>query len=199
MTNVTAVLAHPDDELMCAGTLARFVREGNDVTVVTMFMDERLDEWRECTAIIGCNALSMWWENEDDFIWSRRTVRKLEKQLELHNHVPTDLWITHRANDANTSHGHIARIVQTLARKNKSSVWEIDQVIPGGIVDSAPNHYVNTSSHLVSKARAVEAYKSQLLRYPGLETAIANRDALYGWQIGSKAAEGFNIHKSVLL
>ncbi len=111
--NVLALLAHPDDELMCAGTLARLVAEGNPVQLLTLFMDERQAEWEACAKTLGIKA--GWWSQgaipEDDFVWSRRTVRTVEQI------VPTcDLLISHRAEDSNTSHAHIGRIARTLAR-----------------------------------------------------------------------------------
>lgn len=186
--NVTALLAHPDDELMCAGTLARF-----GATVVTLFVDERQAEWRQSCAALGCKA-EPWLLPEDEFTWDRWHVRHIEPTL-----PETDLWITHRADDANTSHGHIGRLARTLARKNHASVWEIDQSLPGGIVPGSPNLFVNITDQQTAKAKAIEAYPSQTARYPGMREAIQHRDALYGWQIGVEAAEGFTVHKAVWL
>src|SRR5690348_11623270 len=106
---------------MCAGTLARLA-ESHDVTLVTLFMDERRPEWEACARELGIKALTWFGMDEDEFVWNRYWVRRLEPLM-----PDTDLWITHRAGDANTSHGHIAKIVQTFARKNKSTVWECDQ------------------------------------------------------------------------
>jgi LmbE family N-acetylglucosaminyl deacetylase len=189
--NVTAVLAHPDDELMCAGTLARLAAH-HDVTLATLFVDEREPEWGTCADILGVKALSVAAGDEDDFVWSRRTVRTLEPQL-----PETDLWITHRAEDANTSHGHIGRTVRTLARKNRSSVWEIDQSLPGGIAPGAPNLYVNITDWQWDRDVAIGCYPSQLARYPGFAEAIKARSSAYGWQIGVTAAECFTVHKAV--
>lgn len=186
---VTAVLAHPDDELMCAGTLARF----SDTTLVTLFVDYRLPEWRASADALKCTPLPFTLD-EDDFAWTRATVSALEPKLPA-----TDLWITHRADDANTSHGHIGRVVRTLARKNRASVWEIDQSLPGGIAPTAPNLFVNITAQQDAKRTAVAAYVSQLDRYPGMDQAIVHRDRLYGWEIGTEAAEGFTVHKAVIL
>lgn len=186
---VTALLAHPDDELMCAGTLARF----DNVTLATLFVDERKPEWLACADILECDPLTFD-INEDDFAWTRSTVRHIEPLL-----PPTDLWITHRADDANTSHGHIGRLARTLARKNDSSVWEIDQSLPGGITPVGPNLFVNTAGVHHRKTAAIRCYGSQLARYPGMAEAIESRDRLYGWEIGTEAAEGFTVHKAVWL
>jgi LmbE family N-acetylglucosaminyl deacetylase len=192
---VTALLAHPDDELMCAGTLARLVNEGNEVTMVTLVVDGmRRPEWELVCKTLGVTPWAHWRGEEDEFVWSRRTVRQIEPIL-----PETDLWITHRADDANTSHGHIGRLCQTFARKNKASIWEIDQSLPGGIVGAAPNLFVNVTDDYWRKERSFDAYESQHSRYPGWWEAIENRDRVYGWEIGVPFAEGFTVRKGVWL
>ncbi len=191
--NVTVLLAHPDDELMCAGTMARLATR-HHVTLMTLFVDEeRRAEWNQVASILGAEPHSPWLD-EDQFVWSRWVVRNFETLVPA-----TDLWITHRAEDANTSHGHAARLCQTLARKNRSSVWEIDQSLPGGIVGAAPNLFVDVSDFYWRKEQAIDAYKSQHERYPGWAEAIENRDRVYGWEIGTQFAEGFTVHKAVWL
>lgn len=203
--NVTALLAHPDDELMCAGTLARFVEAGHHVRLVTAFFSdfgpdgtkqglrsERLAELDKCAATLGVELVAECLPDESGFAWSQRWVQHFEPLI---GHP--DLLISHRQSDANTSHGHLARVAETLARKNTMSVWLVDQVMPGGLVGVAPNLFVDISAQAGIKSMAVEAYRSQLARYPGLADAIAHRDALYGWQTGVAAAEGFTVARAV--
>lgn len=195
---VAVLLAHPDDELMCAGTLVRFVDRGDRVQLLTLFMDDRLPEWEACTKTLAVNAA--WWaqadETEPDFVWSRRTVETLEPLTGAF-----DLLITHRAEDPNTSHGHIGRVGRTLARKNRADLWELDQTMPGGINPDAPgpNHFVDITGQLVTKRDAIRCYASQIVRYPGLERALEARDRMYGWEIGTATAEAFRVVKSVWL
>lgn len=199
--NVTALLAHPDDELICAGTLARFAAEGHDVRVLTVFMDEREWEWKACLKVLGVEPVIPHWMNsyleidEDTFVWSRATVMQLEDALPS----TYDLLISHRAEDPNTSHAHIGRIARTLCRKNRTALWELDQTMPGGIDPDAPapNHFVAIDP--AAKVEAMLCYPSQLERYPGWLAAAADRDRMYGWQIGAPAAEAFRIVKSVWL
>jgi len=196
---VTAVLAHPDDELMCAGTLAKFAQLGADTTLVTMFMDERRDEWGKCAHTLGYKADSPLFDtrSEDTFVWSRAEVVAFENSFP--RHLNSDLFITHRDTDDNTSHGHIARLVRTVARKNNSSVYLIDQSLPGGISpEPAPNLFVDISRYTQMKLQAIKCYESQLERYPGLDLAIMHRDGLYGWQTGVEAAEGFTLYRGII-
>jgi LmbE family N-acetylglucosaminyl deacetylase len=208
--NVTALLAHPDDELMCAGTLARFVAEGHTVNLGICFFsdfgpdhqiqgrrDERLGELVACAQALGVTGLRFFDFPEPEFVWSQPQIQMIEKGFESAG--PTDLLISHRVTDANTSHSHLGRVARTLARKNRMSLWEVDAAIPGGIEPDAasPNHFVNIDEFRSQKRLAVLCYESQLARYPGMESAIVDRDNLYGWMVGCGLAEGFRIVKSV--
>jgi LmbE family N-acetylglucosaminyl deacetylase len=195
--NVLAVVAHPDDELMAAGTLARLVDAGHDVTVCICFdYEQRADEAAIATKIIGANPLLVLSPDEDDYRLSIGTVTAADQLL---NDV--DLLITHRMTDTNQSHHELARVMRAACRRNDCSVWTMDQAMPGGLDPTAPrpNHYVDISTQRHTKRRAVEAYASQTARYPGWLEAIEARDSLYGWQIGVEAAEGFIIEKSLWL
>jgi LmbE family N-acetylglucosaminyl deacetylase len=205
---VVALLAHADDELMCAGTIARLAAAGSDVTLVTCFCSdfapdgekehrrhERRQELRASADALGVELVSLMLEDESTFHWSQPWVQAIEPLVGR-----PDLLISHRANDANTSHGHLGRVAETIARKNTTTLLEIDQSMPGGLTDhAAPNLFVDISAHVDDKAAAVAAYASQLDKYPGLADAIAQRDRLYGWHIGTDAAEGFTVRKAVML
>jgi LmbE family N-acetylglucosaminyl deacetylase len=197
--NVTALLAHPDDELICAGTLARFVEEGHRVSLLTMFMDEREAEWRACAQALGV-TVDFISGLVDDFAWTRRWVLEVEPRVLAS--APA-LLISHRAEDPNTTHGHLGRIALTITRRNRFDLWEMDQTVPGGIDPDAPppNHFVDITSQIDRKREAISRYPSQLDRYPGWADALTARDRLYGWQVRMTAeptyAEGFRIVKSV--
>ena len=95
----------------------------------------------------------------------------------------------------------VGRIARTLARKNRMSLWELDQTMPGGIEPDAPspNHFVDISEYAEHKSEAMDCYESQLRRYPGWAKASDFRDQMYGWQVGTYKAEAFRIVKSVWL
>jgi LmbE family N-acetylglucosaminyl deacetylase len=207
--NVTALLAHPDDELMCAGTLARFAAEGHTVRLAVCFFSdfgadhqmqglraERLGELAHCAEVLGVEPVFFDF-SEPDFVWSQPHVQRIEAAFQ--GLGDTDLLISHRVADANTSHSNLGRVARTLARKNRMSLWEVDAAIPGGIEPdaAAPNHFVNIYEFWSQKRLAVLSYRSQLARYPGMETLIADRDRMYGWMIGCGLAEAFRIIKSV--
>lgn len=193
--NVVALLAHPDDELMCAGLLARMVTEGHQVELCTVFMDDREPEWAAAVEALGVTTPRVrYLDDEDLFVWSRWSVRTLERDV-----PPADLLISHRAEDANTSHGHLGRVARTLARKNRATLLEVDQAFPGGFDPDCPppNLLVDVSAHYEAKRAAVTAYGSVLSGYPGLADALEARDRANGWQIGVAHAEAYRIHKAV--
>jgi LmbE family N-acetylglucosaminyl deacetylase len=209
--NVTALLAHPDDELMCAGTLARLVDEGHGVRLITAFFsdfgpdhhqqglrEERLSELAASAKVLGVDLVAECEPDEAALAWSQAWVQRFERLVQ---EVPPDLLIGHRVMDPNTSHGHLGRLARTLARKNRLSLWEVDQAIPGGLEPDAgaPNHLVDVSAQYPHKSQAVACYASQLQRYPGMDEAIEHRDRYYGWLAGVSCAEVFHIVKSVWL
>ena len=208
--NVTALVAHPDDELMCAGTLARMVAEGHRVRLVVGFfsdfgpdgvkqglVEERTSELELSAKILGVDLEAVLEADEASFVWSQPWVQRFERIV---GEFPPDLLISHRPADPNSSHGHLGRVARTLARKNRMDLWELDQAVPGGLEPDAPgpNHLVNISDFVEWKREAVGAYQSQLARYPGMGEAIEARDRLYGWMMGVSHAEAFRVVKSVM-
>lgn len=209
--NVTVLVAHPDDELMCAGTMARFIDEGHGVRLVVGFMSdfgpdhqkqglllERLHEMEMAGKALGVDDVMFFDGDEAAFTWSQPWVQRFEQVVQ---EQPPDLLISHRLSDPNSSHGHLARVARTLARKNRMGLWETDQSLPGGLdVDGpAPNHLVDISAFRGEKARAVAAYQSQLRRYPGMARAMGHRDRMYGWMAGVERAEAFRVVKAATL
>jgi LmbE family N-acetylglucosaminyl deacetylase len=199
--NVVALLAHPDDELFCAGTLARYASEGADVTVVTVFTDED----REPELLASVNALGVradWYAlDEYAFGWAKSWVERIEPLVTLRR---PDLLISHRVEDPNHSHAYLGRIARTLTRRNAWTLFELDQTLTGGLEpDSpAPNLLVDITATVERKRAAIRCYPSQCKRYPGLERALLARDEANGWQLRmTKApsyAEAFRIHKAVV-
>lgn len=193
--NVTVLLAHPDDEIFCAGTISRFVAEGHAVALWTLFLDaERRAAFEQSIEHLQISGFAGGIISEDVFTWNRFCVRTIEDRF---SH--TDLLISHRVEDPNTSHGHLGRIARTLARKNRMSVWEIDAAFPGGIDPDcpAPNHYVDISPYTHIKEAVIDCYPAQIT--PPQRGGIIARDQVNGALIGVAAAEAFRIHKSVWL
>ena len=197
--HVVALLAHPDDEISCGGTLARFVDDGHNVTLYTAFSDRRAHELHQSAKVLGVNLIERY-AAQSTFAWNQDTVRLYDAQIAA---LEPDLLISHRVADNNTSHVPLARIIRTIARKNSTSLWEIDAAIPGGIeTDSAANnHLVSIDDQVMRKYGALGCYESVLQNYPGIQDAFTHRDLHNGWLLQMSAephyAEAFRIIKSV--
>src|ERR1017187_156503 len=124
--NVTALLAHPDDELACAGTLAKFVDDGATVSLIIPFSDSvRGNELHRSAEILGVTLMEFY-HQQRAFVWNQASVTEYEHILSLTN---PDLLISHRLADNNTSHVPLAQIARSLARKNNVALWEIDAAL----------------------------------------------------------------------
>lgn len=198
--NVVTLLAHPDDELMCAGTLAKFVDRGDVVTLVVMFVDERRAELEVSAKTLGVCLPLVVGLDERSFSWSKEWVEPVDEMVSA---LQPDVLISHRAEDTNHSHAYLARVARTVTRRNRWALWECDQALPGGLEpDASPaNLLVSITEQLERKQMAVDAYQSQLDRYPGWRQAILDRDRLNGWQMNMTEsptyAEAFRVHKAV--
>lgn len=198
---------------MCAGTLARFVDNGERVRLIVGFFSdfgpdhqrqglraERRDELEQAAKALGVELVPFLEHDEDSFSWSQRWVQTFEAIV---SEDPPDVLISHRVADPNHSHSNLGRVARTLSRKNRWTLWEMDQSLPGGIEPDAPspNLLVDITDQIGQKRSAVVAYASQLERYPGMGDAIAWRDRLNGWQLhmseGFHYAEAFRVHKAV--
>ena len=172
--NVTALLAHPDDELMCAGTLAKFVDGGHNVTLITVFSDQRGAELHESAKILGVQLVELT-APQLTFGWTQESVIKYDAYV---SDTQPDLILSHRIADTNTSHTPLAQICRTIARRNNVSLWEVDTPIPGGIDTDghANNLLVDITDQIDRKCNAVDCYKSNAVQYPRIRVAFETRD-----------------------
>ena len=199
--NVVALLAHPDDELMCAGTLAKFVDDDADVTIVTAFSDHRSPELHQSAKTLGVRLIERY-AAQLDFTWNQATVRRYEPLVCDQN---PDLLLSHRVSDNNTSHVPLAQTMRTIARKNNVSLWEIDSALPGGIeTDGASNNcLIDIDQQYERKYAAIDCYESVAQQYPGLRAGFESRDLHNGWLLHmdtiSHYAEAMRVVKSVWL
>ncbi len=212
MNNVLALVAHPDDELTCAGTLMKLKSNGASVhLVVAAFSDlditgepmglvqERLDELKACAHVLEIDHLYYpAFYDEDNFRWDQTHVKVFDATTQ---EIRPDLIISHSINDSNQTHHFLGQIAGTLARKNNASLWEMDQALIGGIATEGPsnNCLVDITDFHEAKLEAIRCYQSQLSRYPGLDAAMSDRDRANGWTMGTRYAEAFRVRKTIWL
>ena len=197
--NVTALLAHPDDELAAAGTLAKFVDAGHSVTLIIAFSDRRGAELHKSSDILGVNLIEHV-ARQSQFVWNQETTVKYDGIVSQTN---PDLLISHRINDNNSSHVPLAQIMRTIARKNNVGLWEMDAALPRGIeTDAKPNNLlIDIDAQTNRKYDAIMAYRSVIDQYPGLVDAFRHRDLHNGWLLYMEShphrAEAMRVVKAV--
>jgi N-acetylglucosamine malate deacetylase 1 len=218
MMRVAAVGAHPDDlEILCGGTLARFARDGAEVTMVVMtdgaaghkeigpteLRDIRCREAQQAAEVIG--ARLVWLALPDEFLFDDAQARLL--LVEALRRAQPDLLLGHHPRDYHPDHRAASRLafsasfLATLPNIVTESA-SLPLVPPLAYFDTlagvgfSPQEYVDITRHLGEKLAAFECHRSQI-------DWIANHDSvdmgdlirtlarLRGYQCGAEYAEGF--------
>jgi LmbE family N-acetylglucosaminyl deacetylase len=216
---VLAVAAHPDDlELLCGGTLARFVAEGHEVVMCHVCAGDRgsfvhtseeiaairLEEARRAAAVAGAGhaalGLSDGEVNAGDPDQRRMVV-------DLVRAARPELILTHAPGDYMADHNEVAKLVldaaflatlplletEQPAHDVVAAIYHFDTVAGVGF---APTEYVDVSGHLDTKLAMLAEHRSQLewLRdHDGVDILEQTRThtAFRGYQAGVAYAEGF--------
>ena len=216
---VLAVGAHPDDlEILCGGTLARFVQEGHEVVMCHASRGDRGSfvhtseeiaalRWEEaCRAAEICGAeprslgLSDGEVNAAD-LEQRRLV------IDLVRESRPDVIITHHPGDYMGDHNETSKLVFDCSFHATLPLLETTQtnytnVTPIYYMDTLmglgfqPTEYVDVSSVMDTKTAMLEAHQSQLVwlrDHDGVDIVEEMRTAARyrGQQCGVRYAEGF--------
>ncbi len=215
---VLAIGAHPDDvELCCAGTLARYVERGDQVTVAIACNGDsatfdlppeklvklRSREARAAAKSIGADLIEMGisdWRLDIDFETKKRFADAIRE-------VRPDVVLTHYHSDYGSDHnntfvlvrdGALAATVPSIRTAHPAIpkqpaifMWE-----PLGGYTFQPEVYVDITKTFDAKLKMLECHRSQrewLSRHGGLDFAEYLRVvARYrGIQAGVTHAEGF--------
>jgi N-acetylglucosamine malate deacetylase 1 len=216
---VLAVGAHPDDlEILCGGTIARFVAEGHSVVMCNASYGDRgsfvhsseeithirMREARQAAEIAGAEhetlGLSDGDVNAGDPL-QRRMVADLVRR------VKPDLILTHAPADYMVDHNEISKLVFDASFLATLPLYEtgapnFSLVAPIYYFDTimglgfSPTEFVDVSDHIDTKVAMLEAHESQLtwLRdHDGVDIVEQMRTAarFRGHQCGVAYAEGF--------
>jgi LmbE family N-acetylglucosaminyl deacetylase len=216
---VLAVGAHPDDlELLCGGTLARFVREGHSVAMCHASLGDRgsfvhtsaeiakirLAEAEAAARIIGATHHTLGL-SDGEINAADPTQRRLA--VELIRSTGPDLILTHSPNDYMVDHNEISKLMvdashiaslpllktEHEAHDSVPAVYYIDTLAGVGF---NPTEYVDIGADIETKLNALRAHRSQLewLRdHDGVDIIEQTRtvSAFRGYQCGVAHAEGF--------
>jgi N-acetylglucosamine malate deacetylase 1 len=217
--NVLAVGAHPDDlEILCGGTLARFVQEGHEVVMCNATLGDRgsfVHTSEEIAAIRGeeakraahiCGAEHMTLGLHDTEVNAADPAQR-RLVVDLVRDARPDLIITHHPQDYMGDHNEISRLIFDCSFYATLPLYETgkpphDAVTPVYYMDTImglgfqPTEYVDVSDVIETKAAMLEAHDSQLswLRdHDGIDIVEQMRTCarFRGLQSGARYAEGF--------
>lgn len=220
-SRVLCLVAHPDDlEPQAGGTVTRLVNSGarvhilNAITpninihgqVIAGARRRRMEEGRMAATILGASVdfLDI---DPNDLRHSQHTVQRFDN---LTREFDPDLIISHHEVDTQQDHVNVAKIAQTIGRRNRITIWHLSHSFPGGYLAHRPqpNLFVDVTSVYSTKTQALLAYESQRDRYNGLIEEnwiqiIEARDRYYGGMLNQDGldstvyAEGFVVGKMV--
>ena len=203
--------AHTDDEMVCAGSLHRLVREGCEVHVIAFG-----------SAAIGSDRVGGWESVEAVYLeWNLalREVGVLPEHSRFLKYVPSsklpersqdicqyvynfcethrpDLAIILSPHDENTAHAVVGRECERVMRGRVPHVWRC--IFPWNYSGERPNLYVTLEAEdMEVKRKVINAYQSQKFRYD-YETLLMAQVVADGLSIKVPAAEKFEIVRSVL-
>ncbi|WP_158633559.1 PIG-L deacetylase family protein [Tautonia sociabilis] len=214
---VLAIAAHPDDiELLCAGTLARFLELGSSVHLAVVskgdrggpsgpdpsLADRRRAEAEAAAALLGAPIDFLGFGDSEVFDTPEArsrfvsVIRKARPELIL-THAPEDYHIDHvRVGELATmaswfaaSGGHMGEH-PPLARP--PAVVYMDTIAASNF---EPSHYVDISEQIDLKRRMLACHASQTGRDDGgihaLQELAETQARLRGFQAGVRFAEAF--------
>lgn len=200
---VLVIGAHPDDiEPQMGGTIAKLTKKGHEVLII-QFTDTggelkniRISESCNAAEILGAKIKHLHY-NQDNFIFERELVQRLDKIIE--EYKPDEIY-TCWEYDSHQDHQVVSKVVLASSRKNNANVFFFEPIIPGGITPYSLecNYFVDISDTIELKIKSIKVYKSQLEKFgDGWIEAIYGRAKLRGYQINVKHAEAFQIVKMI--
>jgi LmbE family N-acetylglucosaminyl deacetylase len=200
---VLAIGAHPDDlELAIGGTLARLVRESARVVMAVVSIPgdfaRRLAEARQAAEILGCELRLL---VEDgcariDDIKGYQLVGMLDS---LVRELQPAAVLTHSASEFHRDHVAVHNACLSTQRLRLFDFFQFSPTMTRAVpVSFYPRAYVDISTTIDAKMRAIEAHSSQF-GARGLEAEMYHDLArLNGRMVGVKYAEGLDIGRMLL-
>ncbi|HID72719.1 TPA: GNAT family N-acetyltransferase, partial [Candidatus Micrarchaeota archaeon] len=224
---VLVVAAHPDDETLGAGgTMAKHVKEGDEVHVVILGqgiasrggekeqigkeIKELREHARKALAHLGIKENIHFFDfpdNSFDSVPLLDIIRVVEKKVE---EIQPEIIYTHHWGDLNIDHQLTSRAVLTGARPPRcsyvkkiyafevpsSSEWNAPRTTTYFI----PNVFVEIESTLQKKLDALAEYKTEMedFPYPRSNEYVSSLAKIRGGTIVKKAAEAFVLIREVV-
>ncbi len=217
---VLAVIAHPDDEVLCCGaTLAKHAKAGDAVSVFVLAdgvksrngpalnpdaIKERHGMFRRACGILGTE--DVWIRAYPDNQMDKSPLLQVVKDIEVHvqRFKPTIVY-THWHGDLNVDHQVVSRAVLTACRPLPDST--VKCIFMGECPSSTewsmwhfhPNWFEDVRDTIDTKLAAMGVYETELRDYPHPRSMEAIRSlAQYrGASAGVPVAEAFILARAV--
>lgn len=228
MKKVLVIAAHPDDEVLgCGATIARHTKAGDEVHVVilaegvtsrdkvrepgnrSMELSELARAAHAANEILGVRSLNLHDlpDNRLDSINLLDVVKLIEDYVQT---IKPDILYTHHIGDVNIDHRRIHEAVITAIRPQpgqtvktllffevqSSTEWQP----PGSGPPFAPNWFVDISSTLALKMKALLIYKTEMRPWPHSRSceAVEHLARWRGATVGCEAAEAFVVGRQII-
>jgi len=224
--NILVIAAHPDDEVLgCGGTVARLAAEKHDVFIAILGegMTSRYANRQEAdpeavqvlrkrsqevARMLGARDLAMYSlpDNRFDTVPLLYVVKIIEDLIA--RWAPQVVYTQH-GGDLNVDHAVTFRATMTATRPMKgcsvravyayevasSTEWAFQQFSP----PFKPNAFVDISTTLAVKIRAMEFYASESRQFPHprSSTALKANAQRWGSVVGVPVAEAFELIRSI--
>lgn len=229
MKRVLVVAAHPDDEVLgCGGTIAKHAMSGDEVHVVILAegvtsrdnarnrinrkaeLSELAKVAEHANKLLGVYSLTL--HDLPDNRLDSVDLLDLTKLVENHvQEIKPDILYTHHAGDVNIDHRRIHEAVVTASRPQpfqsvqtllffevqSSTEWQP----PGSAMPFSPNWFVDVSTTLDMKMKALAAYQDEMRPWPHSRSceAVHHLARWRGSTIGCEAAEAFVLGRQIIL
>jgi LmbE family N-acetylglucosaminyl deacetylase len=215
---VLAVGAHPDDlEILCGGTLARFVAEGHHVIMAHACWGDkghgeipheqvagiRDQEARAAAQVIGAEPVVLGFPDCELYVNEQSTVRFVD----MIRVAKPDLIITHHPNDYHSDHNAVTKLVLDASFSATLPYYVTDEpphpIAPPIFfmetlvgLNFTPDEYVDISTTIEIKKQAMSKHVSQITwikehHATDILDMIETTARFRGWQCGVPYAEGF--------
>jgi LmbE family N-acetylglucosaminyl deacetylase len=219
---VMVVTAHPDDaEFGAGGTIAKFVKEGSDVTYVVLtngnkgssdrtmtparLAEIRAAEQRQAARTLGVEHVELLGYEDGELEDTRalrldvaRQIRKWRPDLVItqNPHRTYNLYASHR--DHRVAAGVALDCVYPLARDHMAFPELMPEYEPHKVREvyvmqwDNPQLVVDISDTMDLKLKALACHQSQVPNFPAIEARVRERAAALGKPYGYAYAEAFD-------
>lgn len=204
--NVLAVGAHSDDvEIGCGGTVARHVKNGDNVVLLVMAeasytyydgtvlrtKEEGQTEEENGAKILGANLINLGFETKN-VPYSKETVEAINEIIDKYD---IDVIYTHWYHDSHQDHRRTTQSVLSAGRYVKNILMYEPEYPAGRSYSGFHNqYYVDITSTFEIKMEALKQHKSQIKKFGNdFLGAVEARARHRGYEIGNKYAECFEV------